>query len=104
MKASARPECRGSEQHLRRPAGQFSVGLLVPPSMSPEPVGSSMCSGYGATPSPQRVTCKVPGVSGHWASTDTHGLRFWKCLNRLCWGRLIINVLSFLIKRAPFQC
>ena len=77
-----------------RPLCQFLAGLLVPPPMSPEPAGTSACSGYGATLNPLPVTCKGLGVSGHWAGADTHGLRFWNCLNRLCWAWFIINVLS----------
>ena len=85
---------RGSEQHLGPACGPVLSGAVGSTVHVPEP----MCSGYGATPSPQPEMCKVPGVSGHWASADIHGLHFWKCLYRLCWGRLIINVLSFLIK------
>ena len=77
-----------------QPLCQFLAGLLVPPPMSPEPAGTSACSGYGATLSPPPVTCEVPGVSGHWAGADTHGLCFWNCLNCLCWAWFIINVLS----------
>lgn len=59
-----------------RPVCQFLAGLLVPPPMSPEPAGTSACSGYGATPSPPPVMCEVPGVSGHWAGADTQWALF----------------------------